>query len=383
MSRKFLSYYPQIRFQSFTDAWEQRKLGMVAKFRQGIQVDLDNQYTENADGRERFIRIVDYTQGTDDIRYIDEVENANHVEEDDVVVVRYGATAGFVGRGITGIIANNMFTINPSDCLDKKFLYTFMKQDKMYENLNSSNGSSAMPAINFGIMNNIDISFPNILEQRKIGLYFDNLDDLITLHQRKVDMLVNTKESMLEKMFPHDGSNVPEIRFAGFTDPWEKRKLGDLFNFRYGMFNNNPSNGGQYPVYGAGGILGSYTDFNAEDSVIIGHMGDAGCVTWGDGKHFVTYNGTITTPKSADFDSKYGYYLLSFMNLRKLRGGSSLPFLTYEMLQEMETKISTSPEERAQISGILTGFDNLITLHQHKVEQLKHLKRAMLEKMFI
>ena len=138
------------------------------------------------------------------------------------------------------------------------------------------------------------------------------------------------------------------------TVSWEQRKLGDLFNFRYGMFNNNPSNGGQYPVYGAGGIQGGYTDYNAEDSVIIGHMGDAGCVTWGAGKHFVTYNGTITTPKSADFDSKYGYYLLSFMNLRKLRGGSGLPFLTYEMLQEMETKISTSAEERTRISSILT-----------------------------
>ena len=71
----------------------------------------------------------------------------------------------------------------------------------MYENLNSSNGSSAMPAINFGIMNNIDISFPNILEQRKIGVYFDNLDNLITLHQRKLEKLKNIKKSMLEKMF--------------------------------------------------------------------------------------------------------------------------------------------------------------------------------------
>ena len=171
-------------WDGYTHSWEQRKFGDVAKFRQGIQVDLEKQYTEFADGRERFIRIVDYTQGTNDIRYIDEVENANHVDEDDVVVVRYGATAGFVGRGITGVIANNMFTINPSNCLDKKFLYTFMKQDMMYDNLNSSNGSSAMPAINFGIMNNIVISFPNILEQRRIGLYFDNLDNLITLHQR-------------------------------------------------------------------------------------------------------------------------------------------------------------------------------------------------------
>ena len=176
---------PKIRFKGYTDDWEQRKLGEVAKFRQGIQVDLEKQYSENGIGRERFIRIVDYTQNTEDIRYIDNVENANYVDFDDVVVVRYGATAGYVGHGIVGIIANNMFTINPSNAIHKKFLYTFMKQDRMYERLNSSNGSSAMPAINFGIMNSIDISYPSIEEQERIGMYFENLDNLITLHHHK------------------------------------------------------------------------------------------------------------------------------------------------------------------------------------------------------
>ena len=165
--------------------WEQRKLGDIAKLKQGIQVDLERQYTEKAAGRERFIRIVDYTQSTDDIRYIDKTDNANYVDEKDIVVVRYGATAGFVGRGITGIIANNMFTINPLEELDKEFLYTYMKQEKMYNYLNLSNGSSAMPAINFGIMKSLDISYPSTEEQQQIGAYFSNLDHLITLHQHE------------------------------------------------------------------------------------------------------------------------------------------------------------------------------------------------------
>ena len=172
------------RFQSpLAITWEQRKLGNVAKFRQGIQVDLEKQYTEDADNRERFIRIVDYTQGTNDIRYIDKIDNANYVDEKDVVVVRYGATAGFIGRGIAGIVANNMFTINPSEELNKEFLYTYMKQDKMYNYLNLSNGSSAMPAINFGIMTSLNITYPSVAEQQKIGAYFSTLDHLITLHQ--------------------------------------------------------------------------------------------------------------------------------------------------------------------------------------------------------
>ena len=147
---------------------------------------------------------------------------------------------------------------------------------------------------------------------------------------------------------------------------WEQCKLGEVFNFYYGVGNNNPSNGGQYPVFGAGGIQGGYTKYNAENSIIIGHMGDAGCVSWGEGKHFVTYNGTITKPKDDVFSAKFGYYLLLNMNLRKYRGGSGLPFLTYDMLTEMETKRPNSRFETQKIANYFSYLDHLITLHQSK-----------------
>ena len=140
--------------------------------------------------------------------------------------------------------------------------------------------------------------------------------------------------------------------------------MKDIFIFKYGDGNNNPSNGGPYPVFGAGGIQGGYTEFNAENFVIIGHMGDAGCVSWGEGKHFVTYNGTITKPKDDVFSSKFGYYLLSKMNLRKYRGGSGLPFLTYDMLNDMDTVIPPDKSECEKISECFSLLDNLITLHQ-------------------
>ena len=158
--------------------------------------------------------------------------------------------------------------------------------------------------------------------------------------------------------------------------------MGELFNFHYGDGNNNPSNGGKYPVFGAGGIQGGYTKYNAENSVIIGHMGDAGCVSWGEGKHFVTYNGTITKPKDEVFSAKFGYYLLLNMNLRKYRGGSGLPFLTYDMLTEMETRCTNSKIETQKIADYFTHLDHLITLHQRKLEKLKIVKKAMLENCF-
>ncbi len=157
---------------------------------------------------------------------------------------------------------------------------------------------------------------------------------------------------------------------ASYSLSWEQRKLGEVFNFHYGDGNNNPSNGGQYPVFGAGGIQGRYTKYNAENSIIIGHMGDAGCVSWGEGKHFVTYNGTITTPKDDVFTAKFGYYLLLNMNLRKYRGGSGLPFLTYDMLTEMETKCPNSKIETQEIADYFTQLDHLITLHQRKWKRI-------------
>ena len=175
---------------------------------------------------------------------------------------------------------------------------------------------------------------------------------------------------------------VKGFSLGSFAVSWEQRKLGELFIFKYGDGNNNPSNGGQYPVFGAGGIQGGYTKFNAENSVIIGHMGDAGCVSWGQGKHFVTYNGTITKPKDDVFSSKFGYYLLLHMNLRKYRGGSGLPFLTYEMLNEMETIYPLNKEESNYISKFFSGLDDLITLHQRKYDKLTNVKKSMLEKMF-
>lgn len=159
-------------------------MGDVATFKQGVQVGLEKQYTEKAPGRERFIRIVDYTQKTEDIRYIDKIPNANYVDKNDVVVVRYGA-AGFVGHGISGIIANNMFTVNPFENLDKTYLYTYIKQDKIRKYLNSNSGSSTMPAINFNIMKTLPIPYSSIVEQKRIAGFFQQLDSLITLHQRK------------------------------------------------------------------------------------------------------------------------------------------------------------------------------------------------------
>ncbi len=230
------------------------------------------------------------------------------------------------------------------------YLYQFLKANE--SKIMAKRVGSGLPNIQKGAIATYPITFPKEKEQEAIAELLGSIDNLITLHQRK-------------HFYPkYEKNSVFDCKKT--ANDWEQRKLGDLFDFRYGDGNINPSNGGQYPVYGAGGIQGGYTFFNAENSIIIGHMGDAGCVTWGEGKHFVTYNGTITKPKEGIFSSKFGYYLLLKMNLRKFRGGSGLPFLTYEMLTEMKTWYPRNDKETENIAIVLTQIDNLITLHQRK-----------------
>ena len=268
--------------------------------------------------------------------------------------------------------------------VDGYFLLSLVQNGQFVKTVLDNCTGTSYPAINANDLAEIEVFFPkDECEHHQIGTYFRSLDHLITLHQRKLEKLKIVKKAMLENCFPKNGEKVPKFRFSGFTGDWEQRKLGELFNFHYGDGNNNPSNGGKYPVFGAGGIQGGYTKYNAENSVIIGHMGDAGCVSWGEGKHFVTYNGTITKPKDEVFSAKFGYYLLLNMNLRKYRGGSGLPFLTYDMLTEMETRCTNSKIETQKIADYFTHLDHLITLHHRKLEKLKLIKKSFLEKMFV
>ena len=175
----------------------------------------------------------------------------------------------------------------------------------------------------------------------------------------------------------------PSIRFKGFTDAWEQRKLGSIYQFQYGHFNNNPDNGGIYPIYGANGIIGGYHGFNAENSVVIGHMGAyAGHVLWVEGKHFVTYNGTIGFPKDLNFDRKFGFHMLQHINIPKITAGSGQPFVSYSDLENIKLYISDSIDEQNKLGYFFDMLENTIALHQRQLDNYKALKKVMLQKIF-
>ena len=361
---------PKIRFKGFTDTWEQRKLKDESDYIVAGGDIEENKIDENG----KYPVIANALTNEGIVGYYKE---DYRIKAPAVTVTGRGDVGHAVARNIDFTPVVRLLTI-------KSKHYNYFLENAI-NNLNVVVESTGVPQLTVPQLENYEIQFPKDLnEETQIGNLFKQIDNLITLHQSKYDKLVNVKKALLEKMFPKDGKNVPEIRFKGFTDTWEQRKLGEIYKFQYGEFNNNPSNGGIYPVYGANGIIGGYTNYNAENSVIIGHMGEyAGSVLWGNGKHFVTYNGTISKPKGENVASKFGYYMLYQKDINKICGGSGLPFLSYEQLNKIEVCYPKDIKEQKSIANYLTNIDNLITLHQHKLEKLKNMKKSLLNKMFI
>jgi len=247
----------------------------------------------------------------------------------------------------------------------------------------------------------IEISVPSVKEQRKIGAYLDELDNLITLHQRKYDKLLSIKKSMLEKMFPRDGSKFPEIRFSGFTDPWEQRKLGDISESYSG---GTPTAGkkeyynGDIPFIRSGEIRGDKTELFITDEglnnssakmVQIGYIlyalygATSGEVSISKLKGAIN-QAVLAIQPHQNYDSQF---LMQWLRKSKdniigtyLQGGQGN--LSGNIVKELIVDVPTY-EEQKEIGAYFQQLDNLITLHQRKLEKLKNIKKSMLEKMFV
>ena len=229
----------------------------------------------------------------------------------------------------------------------------------------------------------LKITLPCIDEQEKIAEFLSKVDELINECEGEVKDLEEQKKGLMQKIFSQ------QIRFKDFNNnpypDWEETKLEEIYNFKYGLYNNNPDNGGQYPVYGANGVIGGYTEYNAENSVIIGHMGAyAGSVLFEKNKHFVTYNGTITTPKDINkLNSRYGYFLLLNLNIRKICDGSGQPFLSYDTLNRIKAKASKNIEEQEKIAKVLSKMDELIEEKKALLSDWQQFKKGLLQQMFV
>ena len=385
---------PAIRFAGFTDAWEQRKLGEVVQITMGQSPD----GTTYSDTPSDYILV----QGNADLRdgwVVPRVWTTQITKKADAgdLIMSVRAPAGamgktaynaVIGRGVAAIKGNE-FVFQLLVKMDFDGYWKMLSAGSTFESLNSDS------------IVNAEILLPSLAEQERIGAYLKNLDHLITLHQRKYSRLCNIKKSMLEKMFPKEGASVPEIRFAGFTDAWEQRKLIELYEV------NNERNIESIPAsktLSVATMTFNKSGNGADDSSIpkykvlrVGDVAFEGHTSkeFRYGRFVLNNNETgIMSPRftalrpivEQDYNF-WEYYIHSEAVMRSIlvnatKAGTMMNELVPDDLFSQYIFVPEIDEQR-KIGALLKKLDHLITLHQRELERLQNIKKACLEKMFV
>ena len=380
---------PAIRFAGFTEAWEQRKLGDVAIRESTTVMSSDkNPSIEYEDVVSEEGRL------NKDIQLKDMQKSGIAFNGSQVL---YGKLRPYLHNWLnpnfSGVAVGDWWVLKPNK-IDKNFLYRLIQTQKFDDVANQSAGSK-MPRADWNLVSNTIFDIPySVDEQSKIAKTFTNIDNLITLHQRKYDKLVNVKKAMLEKMFPKDGADVPEIRFKGFTEAWEQCKLGEIVGITMGQSpdgatysetqadyiliqgNADLKDGWVYPR-----VWTTQKTKTAEaGDLIMSVRAPAGTM----GK--TSYNAVIGRGVASIKGNEFIFQTLNKMDAdgywRKLSAGSTFESLNSDSIKNAEIMVPTT-QEQVQIGNIFQKLDNLITLHQRKLKKLKNLKKACLEKMFV
>ena len=260
-------------------------------------------------------------------------------------------------------------------------------------------GQSAQPGLAVGVLKEVETTVPSKAEQQAIGSFFSRLDSLITLHQRKFEKLTNVKKSMLEKMFPRNGSCYPEIRFKGFTDPWEQRKLGE-----FALFNPKDELPQTFEYVDLESVVGTEmlshrTEVKSSAPSRAQRLAHTGDLFYQTVRPYQKNNYLFEKPdNNYVFSTGYaqmrpyvdGYFLLSLVQSERFVKvvldnctGTSYPAINANDLAEIEVAAPSDESEAQKIGTIFRGIDNLITLQQRELEKLQSIKKALLEKMFV
>ncbi|WP_432706140.1 restriction endonuclease subunit S [Bifidobacterium longum] len=368
---------PAIRFAGFTDPWEQRKFSNLTDRVSMQSSDPDLPQVEYED--------IVSGEGTlnKDLRDKEGGKTGIKFYAGDVL---YGKLRPYLMNWLypqfNGVAVGDFWVLRATEC-DSSFLYRLVQTDSFQRLANVSSGSK-MPRADWNLISQSFFAVPaDYAEQRVIAKSLAELDDLITLHQRKYDKLVVFKKSMLEKMFPKDGESVPEIRFAGFTDPWEQRKLIMVAPLQRGF--DLPAEKiipGVYPVMMSNGIGAYHNEYKVKGpGVVTGRSGTIGNLQYVESA-FWPHNTTLWVTKFYGNHPKFIYYLYEKIDLKRYKAGSGVPTLNRNDVHDTMVFFPASRKEQELISAVLTYLDDLITLHQRKLELLQNIKKSLLDKMF-
>lgn len=385
---------PKIRFKGFTDDWEQRKLDDVVEFLDTMRKPLEG--AKRITGPYPYYGasgIVDYVEG-----YLFD-EELILLSEDGANITDRNYPVCFLASGKYWV-NNHAHVLRTKKENENNFICNSLER-KDYTPLNTG---MAMPKLNKETCKRIPLDCPSFEEQKKIGDYFRKFDHLITLHQRKCDEVKTLKKYMLQKMFPQNGMNVPEIRFSGFTDVWEQRKLGEVAEKVYGGGTPKTSEeefwGGNIPWFQSADLHEHEVQLAIPKKAItaLGLQKSAAQLVPGNSIAIVTRVGVgklvfmpFSYATSQDFlslselniDGKFGCYAIYRLLQREknLTQGTSIKGITKDEILQKKIVVPNKIEQK-KIGDYFTGLDNLITLHQRKCNELRKMKKFMLQNMF-
>ena len=397
---------PEIRFAGFTDPWEQRELVDIAEIVGGGTPDTNNS---------------NYWDGDIDWYAPAELGNNIYAESSTRKITQAGfdscstkmlpadKTILFTSRagiGNTAILRHSACTNQGFQSLvigdaDVYFVYSMSERIKKWAEEKAS--GSTFLEISGRQLETMPVNLPSLVEQQAIGSFFSHLDNLITLHQRKYDKLVVFKKSMLEKMFPKDGESVPEIRFAGFTDPWEQRELVDIAEIVGGgtpdtnnsnywdgdidwyapaeLGNNIYAESSTRKITQAGFDSCSTKMLPADKTILF--TSRAGIGNTAILRHSACTNQGFQSLVIGDADVYFVYSMSERIKkwAEEKASGSTFLEISGRQLETMPVNLPSLVEQQA-IGSFFSHLDNLITLHQRKLELLQNIKKSLLDKMF-
>ena len=408
---------PAIRFRGFTDAWEQRKLsGIYQNIGNAFVGTATPYYVEDGHFYLESNNIKDGQINRNSEIFINdefyEKQKDKWLHTGDMVMVQSGHVghAAVIPEELDNSAAHALIMFrNPKEKVNPYFLnyqYQTNKAKKKIEGITTGNTIKHILASD---MQEFVVDGPDFEEQEIIGAYFQQLDNLITLHQRKYDSLVNVKKAMLEKMFPKNGETVPEIRFKGFTDAWEQRKLvNDLKSIQTGTNKLGSTENTGMPLLKMGNIQRGYfsldkLEYLDENDVVepenIAYKGDfffntrntldlvGKGATWTGDSGKYAFNSNIARFNLGELDTIFFNYLYNTGSMQKqvharAMGTTSVAAI-YPRTLDSITYCIPCKEEQLKIGYCLKNIDDLITLHQRKLEKLKNIKKSCLEKMLV
>lgn len=400
---------PNVRFKGFTDTWEQYKLEEISDVRDGthdspIYQNEGHPFVTSKNVKGGFINY-------DDVQYIsdedfEEVNKRSKVDVNDILMGMIGTIGNLaLIRTEPDFAIKNVALIKDTQQVSYLYLYHYLQSKNVEKQLLSGMDGGTQKFFALKKIRELNILVPSQDEQLQIGEFLENLDHLITLHQRKCDETKELKKYMLQKMFPQNGKKIPEIRFAGFTDAWEQRKIDDWGTFYYGRSCPKWSvtedatipcirYGELYTKFGAKiDRVYSHTNISPENlkfskgtEVLIPRVGedpmDYNHCTWLSMKNVAIGEmiSVFNTEQNPLFTATMFNATLQNEFAKRVEGGS-VTNLYFEKLKNIDV-LFPSMDEQAIIASFFENLDNFITLHQRKCDELKEVKKFMLQNMF-